>query len=78
MGLSFTSYVPLESGTILSMEIFTPFGKCFVEGEIKQMREIVAENSYFVGIKFSHFSAIKNMFVQCLSGRMIRRALKGG
>ncbi|QQR67404.1 MAG: hypothetical protein IPI25_04065 [Candidatus Brocadia sp.] len=26
-----------------------------MKGEIKQMREIVAENSYFVGIKFSHF-----------------------
>ncbi|MEB2309844.1 MAG: glycosyltransferase [Candidatus Brocadiaceae bacterium] len=55
VGLSFTSYMPLELGMILIMEIFTPFGKCFVKGEIKQMREIVAENSYFVGIKFSHF-----------------------
>jgi hypothetical protein len=44
----------MELGAILNMEIFTPFGKFFAEGEIKQVREIVAENSYFIGVKFSH------------------------
>ncbi|OQY99122.1 MAG: hypothetical protein B6D35_10180 [Candidatus Brocadia sp. UTAMX2] len=53
-GLSFTTYTPMELGAILNMEIFTPFGKFFAEGEIKQVREIVAENSYFIGVKFSH------------------------
>ncbi|NUO07983.1 MAG: glycosyltransferase [Candidatus Brocadia sp.] len=54
-GLSFTSYVPLESGAILVMEIFTPFGTLVAEGEIKQMRAIGAEDSYFIGVKFTQF-----------------------
>ncbi len=52
-GLSFTSYVPMEPGTTLNIEVFTPFGKFFAEGEIRQMREIVAENSYGIGVKFT-------------------------
>lgn len=54
-GLSFTSYVPLTADTLLNMEIITPFGTLFAEGEVKQMREIVSENSYFVGVRFTHF-----------------------
>lgn len=74
-GLSFTSYVPLESGTLLHMEIITPFGNFFAEGEIKQMREIVAENSYFVGVKFTHFFGQSEELGLRVSGRDDKESL---
>lgn len=55
-GLSFTSYVPFELGTILTMEVFTPSGTLAVEGEVRQIREIKAGySSYIIGVKFTQF-----------------------
>ena len=51
-GLSFTSYDPLELGTILTMEVFTPFGTLAAKGEVRQVREIMVGHSYFIGVKF--------------------------
>jgi len=51
-GLSFTSYVPFELGTILTMEVFTPFGTLAAKGEVRQVREIMVGHSYFIGVKF--------------------------
>lgn len=56
-GLSFISFIPMETGEILSMEVSTPVGKVMVEGEIVQQSEIVAGHSYCVGVKFIHISA---------------------
>lgn len=52
-GLSFTSYVPLESGAIVPLKTITPFGTLEGEGEVRQAREIVTGHSYFIGVKFT-------------------------
>lgn len=51
-GLSFTSYIRPEFGTILTIYISTPFGTLVAKGNIRQIREILAGHSYFIGVKF--------------------------
>lgn len=51
-GLCFNSYAPLELGTVMVMEVITPFGNMVARGEIKQVKEIVAGRSFFIGVKF--------------------------
>ncbi len=54
-GLSFTSYAPLELGTILDMKVFTPLGTLVVKGEIRQIREIEVGYTYIIGVQFTQF-----------------------
>ncbi|HHT9137100.1 MAG TPA: glycosyltransferase [Candidatus Wunengus sp. YC60] len=69
-GLSFTSYVPLESGAILTLKTITPFGTLDAEGEIRQAREIVAGHSYFIGVKFIKlFNHAENILLDITDGK---------
>jgi cellulose synthase (UDP-forming) len=54
-GLSFTSYVPVELGTELIMEVSVPTGTLSVKGDVVQMKEIVGGSSFFISIKFVQF-----------------------
>lgn len=54
-GLSFTSYIPLKLGTILTMDVSTPTGTLVAKGDVVQMKEIVDGRSYFIGVKFIQF-----------------------
>lgn len=69
-GLSFTSYVPLETGVILSLKVITPFGAVDAEGEIRQAREIVAGHSYFIGARFTKFfNHAENILLDVTGGK---------
>lgn len=54
-GLSFTSYMPMELGTVLTIEVSTPTGTLVAKGDIVQMKKIVEGNFYFISIKFVQF-----------------------
>lgn len=77
-GLSFTSYVPWELGETLVMEVFTPFGILVAEGEVKQMRAIGVEDSYFIGVKFTQFLTIRKMYFYNAPEKNTRKASAGG
>ncbi len=58
-GLSFISYLPLEIGEILNMEVITPSKTLIVRGEVRQVREITIGHSYFIGVKFIEFLQLR-------------------
>lgn len=68
-GLSFMSYVPLKSGTALTLEVFTPLGMVIAKGKVAQQREIDVGNSYFIGVKFVHISGCSEDILVNLSDK---------
>lgn len=68
-GLSFISYLPLESGAALTLEVFTPLGIIIAQGTVVQQREIVAGHSYFIGVEFIHISGSSKDVLLNLTGR---------
>jgi len=72
-GLSFTSPVPLGLGARIMMEVLTPFGKMVTEGEVRQVKEIVAEQSYFIGVKFYRFIAKSGDILAIVAGKRPKR-----
>lgn len=69
-GLSFTSYVPLEIGAIVTFKVTTPFGAVDAEGEVRQAREIVAGHSYFIGARFTRlFNHSENILLDVTGGK---------
>ncbi len=67
-GLSFISYVPLELGTIVSMEVFSPNGTLIAKGKVAQTKEIVEGCSYYIGIKFVKFYEDSEKILPKLTG----------
>ena len=51
-GLSVVSYVSLDLDTLIDVEVITPCGILAAKGKIKQVKEIVAMNTYFIGVEF--------------------------
>jgi cellulose synthase (UDP-forming) len=54
-GLSFTSHIPMELGTVLTIEVSTPTGTLSAKGDVVQMKEIIEGSSFLISIKFVQF-----------------------
>ena len=69
-GISVFSYVPLDLGVIIDLEVITPFGKLTAKGVTKQVKEIVSWNSYFIGIQFVEIpDSSKDILIRLVSKR---------
>lgn len=68
-GLSFISYAPVEPESSLDVEIFTPLGTIIAKGIIKRVKEIVAWDSYLVGIQFVKISDDSKKILMYLAGK---------
>ena len=72
-GLSFISYFLLESGVILDMEIFTPFGTLDTKGIVKHVREIMTGHSYFVQVKFIQSPECSEDILSNITGKKLKQ-----
>ena len=70
-GISIFSYVPLDLGVIIDLEVITPFGKLTAKGVTKQVKEIVSWNSYLIGIQFVEIpDSSKDILIRLVSKRV--------
>ena len=72
-GLSFVSYFLLESGVILDMEVFTPFGTFNAKGIVKHVREIMAGHSCLVQVKFIQISEYSVDILSNITGKKLKQ-----
>ena len=72
-GLSFISYFLLESGVILDMEVFTPFGTLNAKGIVTHVKEIMTGHSYFVQVKFIQSPECSEDILSNITGKELKQ-----
>ena len=59
----------VEPESSLDMEIFTPLGTIIAKGKIKRVKEIMAGDSYLVGVQLMQISDDSKKILMYLAGK---------